>query len=409
MHSKRIRFATEGSFPNGMASTYRILCYCKSLQRVGHKVEVVCSKNDKKIKGSNLLFSSESDGIPFTILINLGDFKWPMATYIWQELKGYILALHIILTSRKFDILFLYQGRALPTLGAIFFAKILGKKVVIELNEYPYSTFGNVLTRVSWIKGLLKWITFNCIFPLSDGVVCISGNLVDLVKKKSPSTSTLKVPILYYGRSDTTMEVKSIAELIDKGDKYMFHAGSLSEQKDGIIEVVKAYSKAALTLKDQKIRFHLVLTNTRTQKSTWRQIEEILNKSGLSDNLIVTGYISDKELRYCLKHSSVLVINKPNNLQNKNNFPTKIGDYLVSGTPLIVAAEGMELNNYLEDGRDALLAEVDDAESMARNIVDLILDEDLAKRIGDNGRKCALKNFDFAQHSNSLSTFFNSL
>ena len=405
----RVRIATLGSYPDGMASTYRIHCYAKALQLEGVHVEVISAESEIKLDGRSLSYGGNRDGIEFKILWNKGGLQTFFFKYLWSELKAYIFALYNLFTFSKYDVLFLYDCPSIPALLLIRFCKLLNKKVVLELNEYPYSTAGSRVTRIKRVNQFLKWVTLKFVLPSTDGIVCISEALAGLVHENAPKTLVLKVPILIGDQKETIKEFKLVDNLLSRNDKYIFHAGSLSEEKDGIVKMVAAFAKAANSLKIKGLKLNLLLTNKKTQKDVWNNITAILKNNNLSDHLIITGFLSEGELNYCLQNASVLMINKPISKQNKYNFPTKVGDYLNSKTPVVIAAKGLELNNYITNGKEAIVVSPDDINEMARNIFNLLLDSNENKRIGMKGQGCAQKNFHYSAHSKNITQFLTNL
>lgn len=57
-----------------------------------------------------------------------------------------------------------------------------------------------------------------------------------------------------------------------------------------------------------------------------------------------------------LKNAEALVLDRPNSLQAQYGFPTKLGEYLLTGNPVVVTKVG-DIPLYLKDGVSALLSE----------------------------------------------------
>lgn len=404
--NKRVRIATTATYPEGMASAYRIHCYAKGLKENNVKVDVVSAKSLSKRPGKGFLFKGTNEGIPYTIVLNTDD-SGKLMKYLWMEMKHYALMAHCLFTIRKYDVLWLYGMGLFPRLILLPVLRLAGKKVVLELNEYPYSTEGNKLTQIPFVRKSLQWLTLKLVFPLMDGVIAISENLKSLVKANAPKVPVLKVPVLVdVNRSD----LDSVGERTSPhSNPYMFHAGSLSEQKDGIIKAIEAFALAAKELKTKGIKLDLVLTNKKTLPALWARIEAILQEHDLLQHLVITGYLNDSQLHHYLQHAAVLLINKPPSFQNKYNFPTKLGDYLLSGRPVIAASEGTELNQFLQDGKDSRVVPPNDAQAMATAIIDFCLDTEKARYIGEAGREAALLSFDYRRNAQRITDFLNSL
>lgn len=392
--------ATTGTFPQGMASTYRIHCYAKALQQEGVPVEVVSTLPVQQYSGKRWGYRSVYEGIPFSIVWNTGRSKHKWVNYLRAEISSYLLLWHCILKVRQYNVLWLYGMGFIPRLILLPLLHLAGKKVILELNEYPYSTEGNKYTKISALRKLLQGGTLHWVFPQLDGVVVISEKLKKVVERYGKKAKVLKVPILldsakYQGLGGETNKPLN--------HPYLFHAGSLSEQKDGVLAMVKAFMLAAKQLKEEGIQLHWVITNKTSH--LWDNIETLLQEAGLIGQLIVTGYLQDKELQHWLRHAAVLLINKPPSFQNQYNFPTKLGDYMLSGRPVIVAAQGMELNQYLKDGVNSFSIPPNDEKAMAGKIVELLKEPKLAESIGQKGRQTGRQTFDYRIHAKRIAAF----
>jgi glycosyltransferase involved in cell wall biosynthesis len=123
-------------------------------------------------------------------------------------------------------------------------ARIGNAKIILEINEYPYVTKENNL--FTWIK---RFILFRGIFPVFDGFIVISEPLHSLVDRyKSSKAAAIVVPILC-DCSGTIEPGQSPLEA-----PYMIHAGSILENKDGILGILKAFKIARDSL-TQPIKF----------------------------------------------------------------------------------------------------------------------------------------------------------
>jgi len=289
----------------------------------------------------------------------------------------------------------------IPRLLPIPIMHFLGKKIIVEVNEYPYSTEGNKFTRITIIRKTLRWATLRWVIPKMDGIVVISENLKEVVNQYAPSVPVLKVPILV----DVSRGYFTSFEKSPHSHPYLFHAGSLSVQKDGIIKVIEAYAKAATLLKKSSIQLDLVLTNKKTFPKIWQSIEKILIEYNLIDRMKITGYLSETELHDYIQHASALLINKPSTFQNKYNFPTKLGDYLLSGRPVILAAEGIEANNYIYNKVNGFVVPPDDVEKIKNTLIWLFQNPLKANDIGKVGRQTAIDYFDYRKNSLQIKSF----
>lgn len=400
----KVYIAIVGNFPFGMASAYRIQCYAKALHHAGNRCTIVSTRTGKKMAGKSLLHSDSYDDVDFKAILNASPFKGQILTHLWQELEAYFLLAYLLFRFKRFDTIWLYGMGFIPRVLLLLFMRLLKKKVVLELNEFPYATERTRLTKINWFNKLLQKLTIDYLLRNFNGIVAISESLFQVASKADREKKVLKVPILVdlEKRGGPNTDFSN-----GMPENYVFHAGSLSVQKDGIFNIVEAFILAHKQLELRGVKLKWVITNTASQ--VWAKIEKTLKEAGLFDHLIITGYLNEDELNKWMSHSRVLIINKPDSFQNKYNFPTKAGDYLLSGRPLILASADQEINRFISDGKQGLIVAQNDSKSLADSIVRLVLDPELAQKIGAEGRERALTSFDYRVHAERISTFFKNL
>ncbi|PTM04694.1 MAG: hypothetical protein DA405_06465 [Bacteroidetes bacterium] len=400
----KVYIAVVGNFPFGMASAYRIQCYAKALHYAGNRCTIVSTRTGKKMAGKSLLHSDSYDDVDFKAILNASPFKGQILTHLWQELEAYFLLAYLLFRFKRFDTIWLYGMGFIPRVLLLLFMRLLKKKVVLELNEFPYATERTRLTKINWFNKLLQKLTIDYLLRNFNGIVAISESLFQVASKADREKKVLKVPILVdlEKRGGPNTDFSN-----GMPENYVFHAGSLSVQKDGIFNIVEAFILAHKQLELRGVKLKWVITNTASQ--VWAKIEKTLKEAGLFDHLIITGYLNEDELNKWMSHSRVLIINKPDSFQNKYNFPTKAGDYLLSGRPLILASADQEINRFISDGKQGLIVAQNDSKSLADSIVRLVLDPELAQKIGAEGRERALTSFDYRVHAERISTFFKNL
>jgi len=89
-----------------------------------------------------------------------------------------------------------------------------------------------------------------------------------------------------------------------------------------------------------------------------------------------------------------LLLARPNNIQAKGGFPTKLGEYLASGVPVVITNVG-EISQYLTDKKNAYIAEPDNPISFASKIKEALQNYNEAKFIGEKGKEVANNVFSY--------------
>lgn len=104
----------------------------------------------------------------------------------------------------------------------------------------------------------------------------------------------------------------------------------------------------------------------------------------------------------------MLVLARPNNKQSEAGFPTKLGEYLATGKPVVVTRVG-EIPEYLEDQVNAFIANPGDAGNFALKMKQVMLNYDKALNIGHAGRQLAHTTFNSTFQGNELAGWLKHL
>lgn len=240
--------------------------------------------------------------------------------------------------------------------AAVIRAKLKGRKIVREINEWPLS--------VTWNESRLKqWIEIHILPKLFDGAICISDVLVDFWKEHGrKGVPILKLPILVDVEEVETDQ--GLRSQVSSGRPYVCYAGGMTETKDGVNTLRKAMD-------------------------------------GVDAELIMVSGKTHEEAISIMKNADCLVLARPDSLQARAGFPTKLGEYLATGRPVVVTKVG-EIPRYLEDGVNAYLAESGSAESVREKILEVLKDSERAERIGAAGKEVAKRCFDWRVHAEEL-------
>lgn len=396
----KVYIITKEPFPNGMAATNRIKCYAKSIISIGIECEVLIYTRTETYgkKTKNTIGKGTFEGIPYQYI-----GKTPIRSknifirQINDRLDAYKLVSFLNNKLQKGDIVLGYLGHY-----SFFINKVIdlihkkGARFVRELCELPYATKKECKKNM-----LLRKKTFLKQFPKCDGFIAISDGLQDIaIKYKSPWAKIIKVPILVdYKKYDL------VDDSINTVIPYIFHSGTLYEQKDGILGMIEAFGIAS-----QKLSFpiHFILTGKKEDSPHNIQINDLINKYQLNDKIQFTGYLSDSDLRIFLSKASLVIINKYMTQQNKYCFSTKLAEYLAAGKPVIITKVG-EAINWLKDNESAYIVEPENTHCLAEKIIQAFTENKNRYNIAKQGKIVCKNNFDYVVYGSKLLSFFNSI
>ncbi len=396
----KVYFVTKSTFPYGMAPTNRIQCYAKAIlsQGVECKVLVYLRSEGSIISRGNTKGEGVFEGIPFEYM---GKSSCRDENFIKRNAIKVFDKIRLLWFLRKNlnvgDVIFYYAPYDLLWTDIIIRIAHYKKAFFVrELCELPHGT-----TFETKILKLKRKIVFNHQFPQFDGVVSISDALLDLAKKYAGKyTKHIKIPIL------VDYEKFAIPDLSEDADTFfIFHAGSLYEQKDGFVGMIEAFGMACKRLK-HNIKF--ISTGNLSNSPHAVEIKQIIEKYGIEGDVKFTGYLNNEELRDYLSKASVVIINKYKTQQNKYCFSTKLAEYMAASKAIIITRFGEALN-WLEEKKNALIVEPHDSNQLADSIVLLYENDNLRKQIGKEGNLLCQKSFRYEVYGVKLVDFFKSL
>lgn len=336
------------------------------------------------------------EGIPYHIVGGTCVLKPTLKRKIFCALNIVQLLWLLFLKLRKGDVLFTMGGDLTLTDNLISIAHLKKAKFVRDLCELPFGTHEETQEAINNRHQIETKQ-----FPRYDGVLSISDALTEYAKPHvSLNCKIIKIPILVdfdkYHMDNLSEEVEI---------PYIFHSGTLTEQKDGILGVIEAFGKAK-----QRAGIPMKFISTgRIEKSKHEsEIRSLIEKYSLKDSIIFTGYIAEEELKSYLQRASLVIINKYRTQQNKYCFSTKLGEYLAAAKPVIITNVG-EAMNWLKDKESAYVVEPENTEALTDAIVNVLTHLEASRAVGQKGQEVCRSSFDYRCWSKPLAVFFNQL
>ena len=346
----------EESIHYGLAAASRVMCYAKGLEKNNCEVEIQMPfcyvKNQNKTfcaqgnyEGVNYRYLSFFTYNPFT------RFRYPLGQIIavlFSWLGYWKILAEAYVRKNDIHVMYIYRFSSFYT----FLIQLLNSRLLLvsELCEIPYHDKTGIYGKIH------RWIRENLVFPRFDAFVVISENLsVYIQEHTSKLIKSIKVPVLAEEKLDS--EPLEPAQTLPESP-YILHTGSLSDKKDGITGMLKAFALALPELA-QEVKF--VMTGYIEYSNDKLKILEVIDKFKIREKVIFTGFVSVKHLSHLQKHASLAIINKPFTEQNLYNFPTKLAEYMLHGIPVVATRYG-EITNYLTDNVNVYFVDKGDPE-----------------------------------------------
>lgn len=180
-------------------------------------------------------------------------------------------------------------------------------------------------------------------------------------------------------------------------EKYIAYCGTASNNKDGVDQLIKTFSIFYQSHPDYKL---YIIGNTPNKQQANNNYE-LVERLGVKGAVVFTGMVSAKRMPELLSGAQILALDRPNNIQAKYGFPTKLGEYLMTGRPVVVTKVG-DIPLFLHDKESALLAEANNPDDFAAKLSWVNEHPQESERIGENGKMIALEHFNASIEAEKL-------
>ena len=383
----KISILLSESYPFGMASTNRIHLYAKGIVESGNDVEILIpgvTEEYGKVRNHNRV--GEYEGVKFKYACNPVRSK----SFIGRRIQNVASLINsvIILIRFKPKIILVVSNSFKYILLAKICSVIIRAKIIREKSEVPFYKI-EVISGIRRIRTIAE-------FKLFDGIIVISGALKDFfLKDLSLKTKVLEVPILI-NISEKPL-IKNEPGLIEPN---MVYTGSLLNNKDGVLTIIKAFVKVLPNHPNAK----LILTGDLEKSVDKKIILSLIDELSIKEKVVLTGYISKEKLLEITSTAAVLLLAKPDNRQNRYNMATKIGEYLLTGRPALIS-DVDPASLYLSHRRNAFIVKPEE-DQIAKELEFILNNPKEAEEIGFSGKEIALKLFDYKIHAGRMIDFF---
>jgi glycosyltransferase involved in cell wall biosynthesis len=383
---------TSEPFPHGMASTNRIISFAHGFQYHNENVKVVCMR---RTDYQDSQFNHEIKGIyrniPFQYLSNS---TVKSNSYLIRRLEVALMNFRLLIFSlfyvESHSLILYYAAVNTPALILRMASRLKRSSFIKEESEHPsvYAKSNNSLS--AWVFSLLH-------YDLFDGLLLMTNPLIEYFRNEMH----YEKPILHVPMS-VDLDRFQLANVPKKW--HIVYCGELNDEKDGVGILIEAFTRISVDYPAYK----LILIGSAQSKAKLEQYQQMVKDFGITDRVLFLGKKSNDEMPVYLLEASVLVLPRPASVQAQHGFPTKLGEYLATGNPVIVTSVG-EIPKYLKDGVNAYIAEPGSVESLVAKFKELLENQISAIQIGKNGKETALKYFNNRNQTLEILNFHKKL
>lgn len=388
----KIGILCQYAFPEGMAATIRILSYSKGLIQNGAEVEVYSfiwrgDDSDEPLEGC-------IGGMKYVIPCQFHTKKGKFYHVLIDRPNIYGGTIRRIKESHKekpFDcFLISFDGfhnyrYFLPKIAA------MNIPMVHIADEYP-QPIRMLKKKISWwYKIRLKF--YHRFFSKR---VMMTQALENYYNKEI----SYKPTFLLNSVIDEARFIGVKRQPIDR--HYLCYTGNMQLKKDNVDNIITAFSLIA----HDYPQYDLFLYGTPNDNDR-HFIEDVIRKKKMSDRVFIKGRADYSEVPQILANATVLVTSQPDTKRAEGGFPTKMGEYMMSHTPMIVTDVG-EIHLYVQDGITTYMVPPENPEAYAEKLRYILDHPDEATQVAENAYVYAIKSFCAKQVTKDLLTFLRS-
>jgi len=383
------------SFPFGGASTNRVIHIAKGLIESGIETKVLITRStEKNTNNYNINISGCFEGINFQYLVK--DLVWPtnILHRVLVLIKGFLKILLILKKYKKEEIAVISTANYgyISHFILYIFLKIRKYPFIYTVDEFPWRIIHPQKYNRIFTEFYLR--TF---YKFFDGIVCISQTLLDYYSNKVSSKCKLHLmPMTVEPEKFNCSKEKYLEEYIAYCGYDISYINGKPYFKDGLEYLIRAFHicvfKFNLTLK-----LYIIGENSDF-------FQHLVSSLNITDKVKFIGHLSSNEIPLYLCNAKILALTRPDNKQAEGGFPTKLGEYLATGKPVIISKVG-DVQQYLTDQVNAFLVEPGNIEQISIVIMKIVNDYVKAVDIGKNGRNLTTTEFSYKIQGKRLSKY----
>lgn len=360
-----IYFLNFQYLPN-TASENRLQGYYHALDKMDIKATVVYIHPDRSHNRVSTKFKNISiEYLWCPYMIYRGPFRrLTLFRYIRKFLKR----------LEKGDIVYTYSLSVITKMCE----EVKGVKVFAERTEHPKASAGFLNP---WLT--LSEIEITKTLQHLSGLFVISRPLKEYYENLGIDSSKIHI-INMIVDPERFREIKKQPSK----EKYIAYCGNVSNKKDGVNQLIKAFAIVCKHRTDIKL---YIIGSTPSKEDSSDNLR-LIKDLGIEDKIVFTGVVPSERMPQLLKNAELLALARPNNLQAKYGFPTKLGEYLLTGNPVVVTSVG-DIPRFLTDGKSALISEPSRIDKFAEKLLWALDNPKEASIIGKAGEDVATKNF----------------
>src|SRR5690554_5004663 len=381
---------TTSPFPIGMAATNRLQSYAEEISKIKKTTVIITKPTEVR----NNIINKKTKGYLGSIY-----YEYVHKDNVWPKEKSKIYKLFILVSSLLLTIRIIKRYNPKTILmagigGSIYslilrfiiqkWARINKIEVYQEMSEYLSFKKIPYIFKKTYIK----------LYRKLDGMLVMTKELT-LYFEGIGQKKLYHLPMsVNFDRFDKNEIIK------ERNMKFTFkYCGGGNLERDGVKMMVETF--IAMNEKCKNFVLHIIGPIDR-ESDYLKSILNTIKNNNAYNYIKFIGRKNKDEIPKLLNEADCLIMTPVKDFDS-GGFPTKLGEYLATGKP-VICTNVSEIPFYLNDS-SAILIPPNDKKALKHALLDLINNYNKYKEIGENGRKVAKQNFTINAHVNGLINF----
>lgn len=378
--------------PIGMAATTRIFSYSKGLVNLGN---YVCVYSAIPRPNNSFPCNGSHDGI---------DFKY--CTSYLRSNNLFIRAFNILVSNIASIVAIYKDNRKIgfdriivssDIISLLYLCTILKRIIKLPLififDEFPRPIRGKLKDKLP----KYKVFAYRNILKRYSGYISISRTLSDFYNTICPRKTLILSTIV----NDSRFHEAPIRDKTSKDHFNITYLGNMELSKDNVDNIIKAFS-----LIFHKYDCSLLLYGKPSIKDKLF-LDGIIKEKGI-EKFVSFNFSEYSQVPEVLCKSDILVSSQPVTKRASGGFPTKVGEYLCTGNPVLLTDVG-ETSKFFINGQHIFFASPENPNDFADKISYIIDNYSLAQTVGRQGMKEVKSRYTITSAGQQMHNFLSAI
>lgn len=385
---REVWYVAITDFPKGLGSTTRSRSICTALRLAGRRPRLLIPYAIGH--GTNEHVTGVEDGVPYEYMNGSVSRPRGALRIVLAKLRASIqLTRRLWVARRRVSSVFLYNMSAFDAWPVLLATRVLHIPVVLDLTDEWHDSSIPIrhLGFARYCYQLLSRAFEGVVFRGADRILVVTRHFERRLQRHARKVRRL--PMLF---DPGRFERGPVERPAGAPGPSILYAGSIST-----IEGVHILIEALARLKDGAGgRATLRIIGAPAHGDSIETYRDLATRLRVSDRVAFQPALDRDRYAAALRGADLLVIPRTTGYASQAGFPYKLGEYLATGTPVVVTRFG-DVEEYFVDRRDCFMCAPDDPEGLASMMQYALEHAEDARAVGRGGQSRVRELFAFEQ------------